>query len=168
MTMRHLLLFAVLFTASFAVAACSSEQQSDSANKMLVRRAHDEVWSQGNLSAIDDLWAVDFVGHAPLGPDWRGPEALRERVQAHRSTFLDWKEEVQDVVAEGDRVAAQWISTGTDTGGFRANPPTGRQVSIREFGFYRIADGKIVEQWVLPDLLLLEQQLGLVTDATVR
>lgn len=167
--MRHSLSIALACSASFALGACSPQQQSDAeANKMLVRRAHDEVWSQGNLSAIDQLWAADFLGHPPLGPDWRGSETLRERLTAHRSTFPDWKEDVQEVIAEGDRVAAWWISTGTDVGGFRGHAPTGRQVKIREFGFYRIADGRIVEQWVLADILSLQQQLGWVPEAAGR
>ncbi len=158
----------VALVALVALAACSSRGSNLEENKALVRRAHEVVWSQGDLSAIDEIWAADYLAHAPVGPDWRGRQALREHVQAHRSTFPDWKEEVQEVIAEGDRVAARWISTGTDMGGFRGNPPTERSVRIRELGFYRIADGRIVEQWVLADVLSLQQQLGLVPDAAVR
>lgn len=166
---RPLLSSALASVALFTFTACSSEHQSYvEENKALVRRAHEAVWSQGDLAAIGEIWAADFLGHAPVGPDWRGREALEEHVRAHRSTFPDWKEEVQEVIAEGDRVAAWWISTGTDRGGFRGNPPTGRSVRIREFGFYRIADGRIVEQWVLADVLSLQQQLGLVPSAASR
>lgn len=142
--------------------ACSPDRTSElEGNKSLVRRAHEEVWSHGNLSVIEEIWASDFVGHPPAGPDLVGPDALRERVRRHRSIFPDWKEEVSELVAEGDRVAASWISTGTDQGGFGGNPATGKTVRIRETGFYRIADGKIVEQWVLADIFSLQQQLEL-------
>ncbi len=162
-------LLALALFAFLAPTARSSDHQSTvEENKALVRRAHEAVWSQGDLSAIDEIWAVDLLGHAPVGPNWRGRQDLREHVQAHRSTFPDWKEEVQEVIAEGDRVAARWISTGTDKGGFRGNPPTGRSVRIRELGFYRVANGRIVEQWVLADVLSLQQQLGLVPDAATR
>jgi hypothetical protein len=54
--MKHLLLIAPTSSAVLVFAACSSELPSDAEeNKVIVRRAHDEVWSQGNLSAIDDL-----------------------------------------------------------------------------------------------------------------
>lgn len=143
--------------------ACSPEPASHlEANKALVHRAHEEVWSEGDLSVVDEIWAPDLVWHPPLGPDLAGTDALRERVQMHRSTFPDWREELTEVVAEGDRVAASWISTGTDEGGFRGNPATGRTVRIREMGLYRIVNGRIVEQWVLADVLSLQQQLGLI------
>ncbi|HSM16964.1 MAG TPA: ester cyclase [Gemmatimonadales bacterium] len=165
---RRLLPRALVSGALFVLTACSAEHRSNvEENKALVRRAHEAVWSDGDLSAIDEIWAADFLGHPPVGPDLRGRHALQERVRAHRSTFPDWKEDVQEVVAEGDRVAARWISTGTDVGGFQGNPPTGRSVRIGELGFYRIEDGRIVEQWVLADVLSLREQLELVPDTTV-
>jgi predicted ester cyclase len=151
-----------------ATAGCSSERPSQlEANKSVVLRVHDELWSQGDLSALDELVASDFLGHAPLGPDWQGRQGLQTSIRAHRATFPDWNERVVEIVAEGDLVAVRFISTGTDRGGFLGNAPTDRQVKIREFAIYRLADGKIVEQWVLPDLLTLQRQLGL-PDTTVQ
>jgi predicted ester cyclase len=147
---------------TFGTLACSGELTSRlNENKALVRRAHEDVWSRGDLSAIDEIWASDFVGHPPLGPDMIGPDALREHVQMHRSRFPDWREEVTEILAEGDLVASSWISTGTDTGGFRGDSATGGTVRIRETGFYRIVNGRIVEQWVLADIFSMQQQLGL-------
>lgn len=146
---------------NFGTLACSAELTSGlEENKALVRRAHEDVWNRGDLSAIDEIWAPDFVGHPPVGPDIIGTDALREHVQMHRSRFPDWKEEVTEILAEGDLVAVSWISTGTDRGGFRGGSATGRTVRIRETGFYRIANGRIVEQWVLADIFSMQQQLG--------
>lgn len=154
---------------SLIVLGCSSESSGQlESNKSVVRRVHDELWSEGDFLGIDELVAPDFVGHAPLGPDWQGAQGLRTRIRAHRATFPDWKERVEEIVAEGDLVAVRFTSIGTDRGGFRGNPPTGRQVRIREFAIYRLAEGKIVEQWVLPDLLTLERQLGLIPESAVR
>jgi steroid delta-isomerase-like uncharacterized protein len=147
---------------SFGSLACSPDLPSSlEENKALVRRAHEEVWSRGDLSVVEEIWAADFIGHPPVGPDMVGPDALREHVRTHRSTFPDWREDVTEILAEGDVVAASWISTGTDEGGFGGNPATGRTIRIRETGFYRIANGRIVEQWVLADIFSLLRQLGL-------
>ena len=143
--------------------ACSSGGSPNlEANKELILRVHRDLWSEGNLEVLDDLIGPDFVGHAPIGADWIGSEGLRERIVAHRATFPDWSEEVKALVAEGDLVAVRFTSTGTDEGGFRGNVATGRRVEIQEYAIYRVAKGRVVEQWVLPDLLGLQQQLGQV------
>ena len=79
----------------------------------------------------------------------------------HRAAFPDWKEVVNLVAAEGDYVALQYTSTGTNTGSFLGNPPTGKKIRINEMTIFRIVEGKIVEQWLLPDILSLNQQLGI-------
>jgi predicted ester cyclase len=146
-----------------SAAACSSGGSTNlEANKELILRVHRDLWSEGNLEILDDLIGPDFIGHAPSGADWIGSEGLRERIVAHRATFPDWTEEVNVLVAEDDLVAVRFTSTGTDEGGFRGNTATGRRIEIREQAIYRIAKGKVVEQWVLPDLLGLQQQLGQV------
>ncbi len=68
-------------------------------------------------------------------------------------------------IAEGDFVAIHFISTGTNEGSFLGNPPTGKQIHVNEMTIYRIAEGKIVEQWLLPDLLSSNQQLGLISQS---
>lgn len=146
--------------------ACSSSETGTEAerNKVVVLRVHDELWSEGSFGALEELIAPDFLGHGPIGADWQGRDGLRERIEAHRTTFPDWSERVDEVVAEADLVAVRFTSTGTDRGGFRGNPATGREVTVREFAIYRLASGRVVEQWVLPDLLALQQQLGLIPE----
>ncbi|MBI1178157.1 hypothetical protein GC207_12045, partial [bacterium] len=81
-------------------------------------------------------------------------------VRSHRISFPDWHERVDDIVAEGDRVVIRFTSTGTQLGEFQGIAPTGRKVSIQEVAIFRVVDSKIVEQWGMPDIQGLMQQLG--------
>lgn len=128
-------------------------------NRNLVLRSHAEVWSAGDLAAVEELYSPDFVCHFLVGPDWRGPDGLRSQVARLRSAFPDWKESVEDVVAEGDRVVTRFTSTGTHLGEFQAIPATGARVVVREVAIHRIADGRIAEQWGFPDVAGLREQL---------
>ncbi len=113
---------------------------------------------------MDELFSVDIVWHfLHDGSEAKGLDELRERIRNHREAFPDWAEEIEQIVAEGDFVAILFVSTGTNTGSFHGNPPTGKQVHINEMSTFRIVDGKIVEQWLLPDLFSLNQQLGLLS-----
>lgn len=117
-----------------------------------------EVWNAGNISLIPEIYASDFVGHFPGGAII-GHGGIREVVVGHRQAFPDWTEQVEDLVFESDRIAVRFTSTGTNTGPNRGQPPTGRSVRISEMAMYRVFDGKIAEQWVLPDTHSLLQQL---------
>jgi predicted ester cyclase len=84
--------------------------------------------------------------------------AARSRAIALRSP--DWNERVDDLVAEGDRVAIRITSTGTQLGEFEGLKPTGRKITIQEFHIFRLSGGKIVEQWGMPDVQGLMAQLS--------
>ena len=129
-------------------------------NKELVRRAHAEVWSHGDLAAADELYAPDFVCHFVAGSEWKGVEGLKAEVRRLRASFPDWHEHVEQIVAEGDYVVTRFTCTGTHRGALNALPATGKTVRIFELGINRIAHGKIAEQWGCPDVLSLDQQLG--------
>jgi predicted ester cyclase len=66
---------------------------------------------------------------------------------------------VEDIIAEGDKVVIRFTSTGTQEGEFAGIAPTGKKVTIREVAIFRLADGKIVEQWGMPDIHGLLEQL---------
>jgi steroid delta-isomerase-like uncharacterized protein len=148
----------VFFAVLVLGCGASREESLLAANKELVRRQHEEVWSQGNIAVIDEICAPDFVGHFPFGQSG-GREELKKRVALHRAAFPDWTEQVEDFVAEGDRIVSRFTSRGTHRGDFRGISPTGRSVTIGEVAIFRIADGRIVEQWVFPDVGSLLEQL---------
>ncbi len=150
--------------ASLIITGCGSTREVtlEERNKELIHRMNDEVWTKGNLEIMDQLFSTDFVQHfLPVGSETKGLVKFRESVRNHRQAFPDWAEEIKQIVAEEDFVATHFTSTGTNTGSFLGNPSTGKQIHINEMSIYRIVDGKIVEHWLLPDLLSLNQQLGL-------
>src|SRR5256714_5055831 len=97
-----------------------------------VRRLH-EAWNTGDLAAVDEIYAEDFVGHFPPSshlPDRRARAGAREGIERARAAFPAWHEAIEAVVAEGNTVVTRYTSTGTHRGHSRAIPPTGRPVIL--------------------------------------
>ncbi len=131
-------------------------------NKELALLANEAVWNRGNFDDLEEMFAEDFVQHfLPFGTQTSGLEDFRKDAMAHRAAFPDWAEAVNLVIAEGDFVVLLYTSTGTNTGNFLGNPPTGKKIRINETSVFRIVEGKIVEQWLMPDIHTLNRQLGL-------
>jgi len=157
MKIRLLLLLALCTT---ALGGCSTRQgQALSANKSAVLRSEAELWNKGNLAAADELYSPNFVCHFVIGPEWRGVQGIKDAVAQHRRSFPDWDEQVEDIIAEGDKVVIRFTSTGTQKGEFAGIAPTGKKVTIREVAIFRLVDGKITEQWGMPDVHGLLEQL---------
>jgi steroid delta-isomerase-like uncharacterized protein len=129
------------------------------ANKALVSRYYDEVLTQRNLAALDDLLAPDFASWLPDGTRL-GRAEYREAVLASHQAFPDLAVEVLDQLGEGDKVATRWRATGTHRGPFAGIPATGRSVTITAMHLHRVADTKLLEHWEEIDLLRLMRQLG--------
>ena len=148
-----------LTTLACILPGCSRNDHQLLQNKDVVRRVHDRVFSQGDLSAVDELYSADFVCHFLVGPEWRGREGVKEHVTDLRRAFPDWREEVVDIIAEGDRVVTRFRSSGTHRGEFQGIPPTERRVTVPEVAIFRLANGQIAEQWGFPDIAGLLRQL---------
>lgn len=116
----------------------------------------------GDLDAIDDTCAADYMYHEPPLPDTVGVQAHREQTSNLRQTFPDLEMTLDDIFSEGDRQVIRWTLTGTHLG-LSQNvpvPPTGKRVKISGIAVDRIVDGRIAETWNYVDLLGLLQQLG--------
>ena len=131
------------------------------ANKALVLRAHAEVWGGGDMQAVTEVYAPEFVGHWTGRPDTCDRDEFVAFVTDVRTRFPDWNETVEQVVAEGDLVVTRFTSRGT----FQGEPAHGREVTMAEIAVHRIVDGKIVEQWTVADILSMRQQLGALDTA---
>ena len=130
-------------------------------NRALVRRFVEEFWNEGNMSAADELVAVDAAIHMPPGEVVK-LDGLKRFAGTFRGSFPDWHSTVEELIAEGDRVAERWIGRGTHRGQLQGIPPTGRRVEVPGSVFYRIVGGKIVEFRGQLDMMTLMQQLGVI------
>jgi steroid delta-isomerase-like uncharacterized protein len=135
-------------------------------NKAVVRRVYDDVVSGGDVAVLDDIVAADHIDHPsarsfemPAG----GPAAIRREVEVFRTGFPDLTATVEDLIAQGNSVAARTTWRGTNSGSFAGIPPTGKPIAIQTIDFFRIgSDGRIVERSGSFDALGIMQQLGLV------
>jgi steroid delta-isomerase-like uncharacterized protein len=130
-------------------------------NKLLADRVWEEVWHQGDLDRIEELFAPDFVRHDP-GREIRGPEENLQFIKGFRAAFPDVHFTVLDQIAEGDRVAMRYRFQATHLGEFQGMQPTRKQVGYSGILIYRVANGKIAEQWTEFDLLGFLKQLGVL------
>ena len=133
-------------------------------NKTFVRRYWEQVWNQGNLAVVDELIASDFDGHPlPSDPNFgRGPAGQKQLVGMYRAAFPDVRMAIEDMTAEGDRVAVRWTARGTNTGEMMGMPATGKPARVTGMFVNRIAAGKIAEGWGNFDALGMLQQLGVI------
>jgi len=150
----------LLSTAVFMVSCAAPDEAVETRNLEVVRRVFSEIWSKGNVDLIPEIFSELFVGHFPA-ETVNGREGLAAQVSAHRSSFPDWTEKVEDEIVDGDRVVIRFTSRGTNMGKFLGNPPTGNRVEISEVAIFRFVNSKIAEQWVYPDILSLQRQLEL-------
>ncbi|HET9493945.1 MAG TPA: ester cyclase [Chloroflexia bacterium] len=116
-------------------------------NKALIQRLVDEVWNTGNLAVATELYAPDYVNHDPVLPDVRGIQEFAAWFTQLRTAMPDFHVEINDTVAEGDRVAKRWAARGTHMADYLGVPPTGEPVELEGTTTYRIANGKIAECW---------------------
>ena len=132
-------------------------------NKALVRRVFEQMFNEGNLDVADELLAPGYVDHDPSLPqDVHGPGGFKEYVGMYRAAFPDLHVQIQDQLAEGDRVATRWTGTGTHNGELAGITPTGKQVTLPGMEIVRIANGKLVEGWEGYDSGTLMRQLGVM------
>lgn len=121
-----------------------------------------ELQEHGDLNTVDQVIAPNWVNHDGSESPLQGPEGFKRLTMGFRSAFSDIRLEIEDMLAEGDKVAARWRFRGTNSGSFQGMPPTGKAVDVKATGIFRVVDGKVTDNWVNMDFLGLLQQLGVV------
>ena len=131
--------------------------------KAICRRIVDEV-NKRNLDTAIELIASDYVDHSDPPGTSPGPLAVKQRFTMLCSAFPDLRVALEDMVAEGDRVAVRFTLHGTHYGDFMGMSPTGKHVTVSGIDINRIRDGKLVERWASVDMLGMLQQLGAIPE----
>lgn len=129
-------------------------------NKHLARRWWEEMWNRWEFSLARDIAAPDISLRGSLGHEARGLVGLQEYMRVVREAFPDFHNRIDELVADGDRVAARLTYTGTHQGELFGFAPTGRRVQYAGAAFLTIRDGRIASGWVLGDLHGLREQLA--------
>lgn len=135
------------------------------ANKELVRRWFEEVWNNGRAEAIDEMFDENGIAHGlsddPAYP-LKGPSEFKPFYTVFRQAFPNMIVDIEDMIAEGDRVVARCSVRGKHEGDYLEKAATQSPVEFTGIAICRIENGKIVEAWNNFDFTTMHKQIGLV------
>ena len=135
---------------------------AEESNKAIMRRFWG-VWDKGDIDLLDELLAPNYINHTLATPDLPpGPEGVKEVVSMFHSGMPDLRVVIEDMIAEGDKVATRYALEGSHKGELFGATPTGRQLSIKSMTVERVSEGKIIEHWRVTDELDMMRQLGAI------
>lgn len=154
--MRVLAIAALAYLAILTPASAADPE----ANKQFYRSYIEEMWNKRNPSAADRYLAANFIEHNQHLPP--GLDGRKHFVASVLAGFSDYHAEIQEVLADGDKVVARVLWTGTQDGPFLGRPATGKKLRFSTADFFRIENGKFVEHWDVVDSLPRAIALGLV------
>lgn len=118
------------------------------------------LWNAGDQSIADELYLPGYIRHHPTPSDAASLDDLKETVIANRTLFPDYRLAIDDMVIEGDRLIVFAAVTGTNTAPLGEQAATGKKIEMFGIYVFRIAEGKIAEEWTYFNLLSYYQQLG--------
>src|SRR4051812_13274998 len=128
-------------------------------NKAIVRRFVDEIFVQGRRETVDELLADDFVAHT--WPSTGDPKAdLKNAIERASKALSEPRFTIDDMIAEGDRVAVPLTMSARQIGEFMGMNPSGKRYEIEEIHVFRLSDGNVVEHWHQFDQMGMMKQLG--------
>ncbi len=133
-------------------------------NKAIIERFVEEVQNGHNLDMVEEVMSPGMIDHFYEGQGLPHPpnavEAFKQFYTGMLQAFPDLQVVVHDMIAEGDRVFTYKSFQGTHQGEFKGIPATGRRISVDVMDVFRLANGKMVEHWVVADWMGLLQQIG--------
>jgi steroid delta-isomerase-like uncharacterized protein len=131
-------------------------------NKDLVRRSVEEFYNRENVDTMDEIYTADFVSHDPTGIKSGGTEELKHLMNGMYVGFPDLHVDIDELISEGDLVVKRFTIHCTHQGEFMGVPPTGNAITFSGTHTYRVANGKLAEEWVDVNWLGFFQQLGIM------
>ena len=132
-------------------------------NNKLTMQRFTEFINTASEKLAAELISPNAVFHVPgRSESMRGPAGYLAIIGMMRGGFPDIQWTLEELIAEGDKVAARFTMRGTHLGAFFGVPSTGKRIEVQAMNFYRFSDRQIVEERGQPDLLGLLQQIGAV------
>lgn len=146
----------ILFVSFIVFAGCTPADHSGGVDQATLQAMVDQIWSNGNMAAVDQNYAEGFIRHNPASwdpPVTEGREAFKEMIASTREKFGDFKVELVEMVGTADARAVRWTASGTDS-------ESGNQVNFAGISFIRNnAEGKTTEEWVSFDTQGVAEQI---------
>lgn len=130
-------------------------------NKEIVQQLLTEGISKQNFDIIDRAIGTDYINYG-IPNAKRGPEGFKEIIQVFTNAFPDMQLTLEHIIAEDNYVATRGYWTGTHKGQFMGIGATDNKVTVRYIDFWKLENGKCVENWVQMDFVNLMQQLGVL------
>jgi predicted ester cyclase len=127
------------------------EAEMSEATKATARRWFDEVINARQPEMVDEIFAPDYVHHDSRGGSMRR-EQIKQFVAELLAAYPDRTSTVHDLIADGDKVAVYWSSTGHRHGGFQGRPATGARETATGMWIARVEGDRLVEGWEIVDL----------------
>jgi steroid delta-isomerase-like uncharacterized protein len=124
----------------------------------LARRVFTEIYGDGNLNLVDQLYADDFVDDSPGGG--QGRDLVKKAVSEFHKAFPDLRIEIEEAFSAEDKVVLRYAARGTQTGAYYGIPPSRKSVSIRGITIFQIANERIKTEWTEYDRLGVLRQIG--------
>jgi steroid delta-isomerase-like uncharacterized protein len=148
----------------------SSHSSLETRNKALMQRWFEEVWNHGCAELIDEMRAPDATatGLSEGTAESNGAAPFKVFYSNLRQVFPDLHVTIEEMLAEGEKVAVRIVMEGTHSSPVLGPPATGRKVTVGAMVIARIADGKIAQAWNIVDQLALLRQIGALPPGTVR
>jgi steroid delta-isomerase-like uncharacterized protein len=137
-----------------------TETKMSRAEMTRLNRRFAEVFSAGDVDALDELVAPDFIEHSPSPGQGPGRQGLKDWVGDFHAAFSDARYLIEDEIVEGDRIVVRSTISGRHTGDFLGVPATRKTFSVPSIDVVRVRDGRAVEHWGAFDSLAMLQQLG--------
>lgn len=136
---------------------------SDNVRKERVIGAWAAAWDRGEVDALDDLLSPDYRRRSSPEGEGQSLAEFKASILMTRSAFPGLATTIDEIVAEGDRVAVRWHSSGRHEGSFLGVPPTNRPVGVDGATFARFEDGMVAEEFVTWDPRALLTALGIIS-----
>ncbi len=134
-------------------------------NKQVMNRFVEFI-NTASEKLAEELISSKAIFYVPGSPEpMRGPAGYLAIIRIMRGGFPDIQWTLEEMVAEGDKVAARFTMRGTHRGTFFGVPATGKPIEVKAMNFYRFAEGQIIEEYGMPDMLELLQQIDAVPAA---